>query len=127
MLQLTQGQTSETILVTLTELATIKEPYYLFVFTHVTTKMVVTLILNSQDDLSDYPQRFNEFTVNTATVFANGATGEWHYTVYEQDSAANANTTGLNALEYGKLRLNPSVQFNYTQYNTATIYKAYNG
>jgi len=127
MLQLTQGQTNETIIVTLTELATITDAYYLFVFTHVTTKQVLTKIFSSQDDESDYPARFNQFAINTAEVFAGASRGEWQYIVYEQDNSSNTSVAGLNVLEYGKLRLNASVQFNYTQYNTATTYKTYNG
>ena len=127
MLQLTQGQTDEKIVVTLTELSTLNDPYFLFVFTHVTTKAVVNIIVSDAQDESDYPERFNQFTIDTNALFNNQLTGEWLYTAYEQSSPTNTETTGLNVLENGKLRLYPSSQFSYTQYNSSTTYKAYNG
>lgn len=126
MLELTKGQTSERIIVTLNELKTLTSPYYLFVFTHVTTKDQVKFIAGA--DLSAYPERFNQFEVNTQELFGEFLKGEWHYNVYEQASNVNldpANSTGL--VENGKLSLNDSTDFNYQTYDIPVTYKAYNG
>jgi hypothetical protein len=128
MLVLTQGQSAEKIIVTLTELQTLPEPYYLFLFVHVLTKNEVTLIRSLDDDESVYPERYNQFEVNTATEFLNQPRGEWHYWVYEQSGSSNTdpeNTTGL--LENGKLLLRPSTEFGFDQYEEPVTYKAYNG
>jgi len=127
MLQLTKGQTQEQIIVTLNELVTLTTPYFLFVFTQVTTRQVVTLIKSSDDDASDYPERYNQFEINTQALFGSMQAGEWIYRVYEQESDTNTDPAGLNEVENGKLRLYPAANFNYTQYNTPTTYKAYNG
>jgi hypothetical protein len=128
MLQFKQNNTAATMILTLTEFVTLTPPYYLFVFTHVTTKDVVVFVKAEADDESDYPQRFNQFTINAATVFANKQPGEWHYKVYEQASAVNIDPAASgNILEYGKLYLDRATDFSYTQYDSATTYKTYNG
>ena len=128
MLELTKGQTSEKIIVTLDELKTLNEPYYLFVFTHVTTKDVVKFIISAEDDESNYPERYNQFNLNTETIFGLKPVGEWHYIIYEQASSTNQDpdlTTSL--LEYGKMLLYPTSAFAYTKYDNPVTYKAYNG
>lgn len=128
MLQFTQGDHSAEIILTLTELVTINDPYYLFVFTHVTTKDVVAFVLGEADDQSNYPERYNKFIIDVADLFDGKSTGEWHYAVYQQSDPINIDpeiSEGL--LEYGKLILESSTSFEYTIYDTATTYKAYNG
>lgn len=116
------------MILTLTEFVTLTTPYYLFVFTHVTTKDQVKFIKAEIDDESEYPERYNKFTINAATVFANQQPGEWHYKVYEQESAVNLDPDLAGALlEDGKLLLDRATEFEYTEYNSATTYKAYNG
>jgi len=127
MLQLNKGQTNETLILTLAEMQTLTDPYYLFVFTQVTTKQVVSFIKSSHDDESDYPERYNQFSINTSQLFDSMQAGEWQYAVYEQDNDANTVTAGLNVLEYGKMLLLQSDDFSYTTYNLSTTYKAYNG
>jgi hypothetical protein len=128
MLQFKQDDTAAVMILTLTELVSISAPYYLFVFTHVTTKSVVAFVKSEADDESDYPQRYNQFTINAATVFDGKQPGEWHYKVYEQASAVNIDPDQSGAvLEYGKLYLDRTTEFSYTQYDTATSYKTYNG
>ncbi len=127
MLAFTLGNTDDKLVVTLTEFVTITEPYFLFVFTHVTTKQVVNVIYATGADLSGYAYRYNEFEIDTQAVFGNYPTGEWHYTAYQQASSTNTDTTGLTVLEYGKMRLYPAAAFAYTEYNSPTTYKAYNG
>lgn len=129
MLQFSQVATSATIILTLTELVTIPEPYYLFVFTHVTTKEVVAFVKSEADDESDYPERYNQFVVDAEALFEGKQPGEWHYKVYEQDNPDNLNIPdneeGL--LEMGKLLLDRATEFEYTMYEGTTSYKTYNG
>ncbi|MGN6416120.1 MAG: hypothetical protein ACTHMC_01420 [Pseudobacter sp.] len=128
MLVLTQGQSAEKIIVTLTELQTLLEPYYLFQFIHVLTKNIVTVIRSLDEDESEYPERYNQFEINTAYVFTNQPRGEWHYWVYEQASETNTDPALSTALlETGKLLLQPSTEFGFDQYDKPVTYKTYNG
>lgn len=128
MLQFKQDDTAAAMILTLTELVSIATPYYLFVFTHVTTKDVVAFVKAEADDESLYPARYNQFTINPSVVFANTQPGAWHYKVYEQISPVNINPALSGAvLEYGKLILDRAVDFSYTKYDQATTYKTYNG
>lgn len=128
MLQFKQDDTTAEMILTLTELVTLTAPYYLFVFTHVETKSVVAFVKSVADDESDYPQRYNQFTIDAADVFEDQPTGEWHYKVYEQESSTNVNTDMAGGiLEEGKLLLDRATEFAYGQYNSNTTYKAYNG
>jgi hypothetical protein len=126
MIQLIQGQEGDIVL-TLTEKTTLTNPYYLFVFTHETTKEVISFIKSYADDTSLYPNRFNEF-IFASTLFATASIGKYIYQVYEQASSTNkdvALTTSM--IENGKMDLNKSTSFTYPQYSAATTYKAYGG
>lgn len=128
MLQFKQDDTAAVMILTLTEFVTLTAPYYLFVFTHVTTKDQVKFIKAEADDESAYPDRYNQFTINAATVFEDQQPGEWHYKVYEQESAVNIDPTLAGIiLEDGKLILDRSTEFEYTQYEQTASYKVYNG
>lgn len=120
--------TAAVMILTLTESVTITAPYYLFVFTHATTKDVIAFVKAEVDDESNYPQRYNQFTINASVVFANQQPGEWHYTVYQQTSSSNIDPSAAGAaLEYGKLYLDRATEFAYKQYDQPVTYKAYNG
>lgn len=128
MLQFYQDDNAARMILTLTEFVTLPAPHYLFVFTHVETKNAVAIVKAEIDDESDYPQRYNQFTIDAAVVFLDQPTGEWHYKVYEQASAVNIDPGAAGGLlEEGKLLLDRSTEFAYTQYDTSTSYKAYNG
>ncbi len=127
MLLLTLGQTAEEIVVTLNEKRTLDAGYYLFVFTNITTRDVVTKIYNFTEDESDYPDRFNLFTINTSTVFLNKTTGQWSYEVYEQESSSNTNVSGLTQVERGILQLKPATEFAFEEYTGTTSFKQYAG
>lgn len=128
MLQFDQDNTAAELILTLTEFVTIPTPYYLFVFTNVTTKDQVKLVKAEIDDESQYPQRYNKFTINAAVVFANQLSGEWHYKVYQQSSSTNIDPDATEGvLEYGKLILNRATEFSYTMYEQSQTFKAYNG
>jgi hypothetical protein len=128
MLNLTKGNTSQNIVVTLNEKKTLSEPYYLFVFMNVTTREKVKFIKGTMSDLSESLSRYNEFNINTSTLFDTYNDGEWNYTVYEQESAVNLDedsTTGI--VEIGKMTLNKATETTPTMYNNPSSYKAYNG
>lgn len=120
MLNLKQGDTQADLILTLSELATTSAPNYYFVFTHVLTKDVVTFTKLNADDLSGFPLRYNKFSINPATLFANKQPGEWHYKVYENDA------NGF-LLEQGKMMLDRSTEYTYEKYNSDTSFKTYNG
>ena len=107
--------TSYEFIMTLTELVTVNEPAYNFVFTHVLTKEQVSFQLSEADDNSDFPGRYNSFTIDT-TQFEH--VGEWHYVVTEAQTG--------NILEQGKMLITRD-SFNYTMYGGITTYTAYNG
>lgn len=128
MLQFKQSDTEVRIILTLTELATLVEPYYLFVFTHVTTKEQVVFVKSTEDDFSNYPERYNEYSINPATLFAGKDVGEWHYTIYEQDNADNVDPTQtIGIVEKGKMYLQREAEFEFTMYNQSVSFKTYNG
>jgi hypothetical protein len=126
MIVYTIGQQSDTI-VTLNESTTIANPYYLFVFTNVSTKVEYKIIVNSASDTSSYPERVNIYTFNTITLFATAQAGQYSYEVYEQSSSSNTNPSGLNLVECGKMLLNPAANLIQQGYEPQTIYKGYAG
>lgn len=126
MIVYTIGQQSDTI-VTLNESTTIVTPYYLFIFTNVSTKVQYKTIVNSASDISTYPDRVNIYTFNTITLFATAQAGQYSYEVYEQSSAVNLDPTGLNLVECGKMKLNPAANLTKEGYEPQTTYKGYSG
>jgi hypothetical protein len=127
MLRLSFGNTAENIVVTLNEKRTLDSGYYLFLFTHYTTKQVVSKIFSFAEDDSDYPDRYNQFEINTDTLFDNYPVGMWSYSVYEQASSSNTNPAGLNEVENGILMLRPETEFSFDQYEQSQSYKVYAG
>jgi hypothetical protein len=126
MLLYTINSQSDTI-VTLTESTTLTSPYYLFIFTNVSTKVQYKINVNSTSDASLFKDRFNEFSFNTITLFATAQAGQFSYEVYEQASSSNLNPTGLNMVECGKMLLLPATNLNKQGYAPTTIYKGYGG
>lgn len=126
MIVYTIGQQSETI-VTLNESTTIANPYYLFIFTNVSTKVQYKIIVNSTSDTSGYPDRVNIYNFNTITLFQNAQAGQYSYDVYEQQSSTNLNPSGLNLVECGKMLLNPAANLIQQGYEPTTTYKGYAG
>lgn len=120
------GQTGESFYVTLTEKRTLDSGFYLFVFTHTTTKDVVNIIYDFAEDESSYP-RYNKFSVNTSDLFEEKQVGIWKYNVYEQESPSNTNVAGLTEVERGFLKLKPATEFAVESYSPATTYKQYGG
>lgn len=127
MILLQKGQASQEIIVTLNEKRTLDAGYFLFVFTHITTRNVVKKIYSFLDDDSDYQTRYNQFEIDTATEFADQPVGMWNYDVYEQESSINTNTTGLTLVENGIMKLQPATAFEFGQYDEQTSFKTYGG
>jgi hypothetical protein len=117
---------SDTI-VTLTESTTLTSPYYLFVFTNVSTKVQYKINVNSTSDVSLFKDRFNEFAFNTVTLFASAQAGQFSYEVYEQASSTNLDPSGLNLVECGKMLLQPENNLIKNGYAPTTTYKGYGG
>lgn len=103
MLVITKGMQSD-IMVTLQDSITLLNPYYLFVFTNISTKEELKVIVNSADDKSNFPNRINTFEIDI-DLFDDLQTGQYIYEVYEQLSSTNLITTGLNLVENGKMIL----------------------
>lgn len=127
MILLQQGQTDQEIIVTLNEKRTLDDGYYLFVFTHALTRNVVNKIYSLIDDQSEHQDRYNQFDINTSVVFADQPAGQWSYDVYEQASSSNTDVSGLNLVETGILKLQPSTAFVFEKYNEPTTFKTYAG
>ena len=126
MIYLNTANNSEKIIVTLTELTTIDPVYYLFVFTHVLTKQVVAYL--PSPDESAYPERYNEFDIDTSVVFEDKPNGEWHYVAYQQDNDINTDPDLTDGeVENGKMMLTTGADLEFTQYDAPTTYKSYNG
>jgi hypothetical protein len=125
MLQFSQSDTNVNIIVTLQELTSLNAPNYLFVFTHVTTKQVVAFVKLNNQDLSAYPNRYNEFNLNPLAIFS--TPGEWHYRIYEQASNSNIDPALSGAvIERGKMMLDHPA-LNFSKYESGTNFKTYDG
>lgn len=126
MILYTIGIQTETI-VTLNESTTIVNPFYLFVFTNVSTKVEFKIIVNSTSDTSAFPERANIYNYNTISLFSNAQAGQYSYEIFEQSSSSNTNPIGLNLVECGKMLLNPAANIIQQGYEPDTIYKGYAG
>lgn len=118
MLYINPNNAANAIVATLTELATVAEPIFVFEFENITTKQKVNLEFASSADLSEYKSRYNEFIVNGA-AFVNVAEGQYLYRVTEKQTS--------KLLENGRCIVSDGVNFDYTKYTTTTNYKAYAG
>ncbi len=125
MIQLNKSNNDESIIVTLNESSTITNGYYLFVFTSVVTKEIINLIVSTADDISNYKSRFNEFVIDTSSVFENATVGQYQYQVYEQLLSDNTDITGLIMVECGKMFLSENETGIYATDEQTTEYKTY--
>jgi hypothetical protein len=94
-----------TFALTLSEVTTLVDPFYLFVFEgefNTTTEPV----LWSGVDTSNFPTRYNLFTLEEG-VDLELTRGQYTYSVFESDEEIivdeNTNTNGLNLIEEGRL------------------------
>ena len=107
---------------TLTEKQLLTNPNYLFVFTNRSANTEIKFVRLNNTDLSQYKDRYNEFSFVTNTNFSTALNGQYDYVVYEQASPTNTNPAGLNALESGIMEL-VGTPFEFTEYNTTDTYK----
>lgn len=121
MIRLTKGQT-QNIIMTLTEKQLLTNPNYLFVFTNRSANTEVKFVRLNNTDISQYKERYNEFSIVTNTNFATALNGQYDYEVYEQASTSNTNPAGLNMIESGIMEL-VGTPFNFTEYTTTDTYK----
>lgn len=85
------------VIVTLTERVTISNPFFLFSVTSKATKEEVKTFVT---DVSSYPARYNEFSVDLDLE-----KGDYIYNFYQKDTDANTETDGARNLETGLLRV----------------------
>ena len=121
MIRLTKGAT-QNIILTLTEKQLLTNPNYLFVFTNRSANTEVKFVRLNNTDISQYKDRYNEFSIVTNTNFATALNGQYNYDIYEQTSTSNLNPAGLNLLESGIMEL-VGTPFNFTEYTTTDTYK----
>lgn len=123
MITLTTG-TETHIRITLSERVTFQSPYYLFRFVQRTTNQEIKFVKSSTEDLSSFPDRYNEFVVDVDQLFC-GMIGEYQYYIYEQYSASCTDLEATGALlEQGLARLNaPSEDtFSFKAFTQENIY-----
>lgn len=105
---------SNIVVLTLTEKSTLLNPYYLFSFSSTTDyDNIINFVAT---DTSTYKSRFNKFNIiETGTTFTNltGGTinlnpnGMWDYTIYEQTTPTNLQISGTTGIvEVGKVIVN---------------------
>jgi hypothetical protein len=121
MIRLTKGQT-QNIILTLTEKQLLTNPNYLFVFTNRSANTEVKFVMLNNTDISQFKDRYNEFSIVTNTNFSTALNGQYDYDIYEQTSTSNLNPSGLNLLESGIMEL-VGTPFNFTEYTTTDTYK----
>jgi len=121
MIRLTKGAT-QNIILTLTEKELLTNPNYLFVFTNRSANTEVKFVKLNNTDISQYKDRYNEFSIVTNTNFSTALNGQYDYDIYEQTSTSNLNPAGLNLLESGIMEL-VGTPFNFTEYTTTDTYK----
>ncbi len=113
--------TSNTVVLTLSEKTTLTNAVYLFEVINDQSSEVKCFIA---EDISPNPVRYNEFNFieNTTEDLLNGTfelelTGDYTYNVYEQTSTTNLDPAlATNKIETGKLQV-PDNTAEITQYN----------
>lgn len=128
MLLISALEQEQNIVVTLTEKVTITNPFYLFSFIHTETRQNVSFVLSYESDQSGYKDRFNHFVIDAAEVFEGKAQGEWVYKIYEQESSTNTNVSSTGSLlETGKMQLTGNRAVVFTENQSTTTFKTYDG
>ena len=102
MIYIEKGQVN-TFALTLSEVTTIVDPFYLFVFED-EFNTAIDPILWEGVDTSDYPYRYNLFTMEEG-VDLDLLKGQYRYLVFESPIPVdiNTNTDNLNLIEEGRM------------------------
>jgi hypothetical protein len=95
-----EKDTVNIFVLTLTEVTTIPNPYYLFEFQD-EFNTTASLIYWEGTDTSAYPSRFNLFTLDEPTDI-DFVKGQYRYKVYES-SVPTLDPTGLTMIEEGRM------------------------
>ena len=90
------------IILTLTEVSTLPNPYYLFVFQNEMDKLSAPITFYTADS-SAYPERFNQFLLDEP-VDLELVKGQYTYSIYESNTTPPtiANSTG-GVIEEGRM------------------------
>jgi hypothetical protein len=94
-----EKNSTNNIVLTLSEKTTLTNAYYLFEFTSDETKDTRYII---PTDISPNKIRYNEFEIIEPTNISL-TVGTWKYRIFEQLSSTNTNTNGLNEVECGRV------------------------
>jgi hypothetical protein len=125
MISIKKGITGKKIIFTAYEQTTLENPYYLFIFTNRITKDIINIVKQSEST-SAQKQRFDYITIDINTYFSDAEQGFWTYNIYEQLSSTNTDSTGLNMVEQGLMKLDPATTFTPTIYTgNSNISKTY--
>jgi hypothetical protein len=119
-IRLTKGQT-QNIILTLTEKQLLTSPNYLFIFENRSTNTDIKFVRLNNTDISQYKERYNEFSIVVNSFFNTALNGQYTYTIYEQTSTTNTNPTGLNLLESGIMELEGTT-ISFTEYETTSTF-----
>ena len=123
MITIRQGVSNNSAVVTLTENVTLPVPIYMFFFTNITTKAVISFNKNVADDISGHPERYNEFIIDATPFFTANTSKMWQYEIYESADGVTPGTL----LELGKMQLINNTAPTNTGYQTASTYTGYAG
>jgi len=127
MINLYKGQGEQSMLVTLTEMVTLENPYFLFVFTPLSEGAPVAVVFSPDTDVSTYKDRYNEFLIDVDEIFEGRNAQKWSYEVYQQESESNTNVALAGALiENGNMSLWAPESETFTEHSTDLIFKMHN-
>jgi hypothetical protein len=96
-----EKDTVNIFVLTLTEVTTIPNPYYLFEFQD-EFNTTASLIYWVGTDTSVYPSRFNLFTLDEPNDI-DFVKGQYRYKVYESSTPPPPDPTGLTMIEEGRM------------------------
>ena len=104
MIYIEKGQVN-TFALTLSEVTTLVDPFYLFVFEDEFNTTIEPIYWNGVDT-SSYPYRYNLFTIEEG-IDLDLLKGQYTYKVYESPISIvideNTNTNNLNLIEEGRM------------------------
>jgi len=122
---------NNTIILTVTEKATLLSPTFLFKFTNDLTKESVFFI---SQNISNYKYRYDEFVITETSGVINpltgiinlNPTGFWKYEIFEQNSTTNLlESLSGNKLENGKVKVIGTETVKTVYNSTLRKYKGY--
>lgn len=123
MINLTKGNNSQVIYFTARELASITNPYFLFIFTNnLTGESVIFNKANESDN-----ERVDKITIDVDAYFENYDCGMWDYTIRQKSNGSDVTVSGI-VLEKGLMYLRQADPFAPTSYGEQNnTFKTYNG